>query len=227
MRRHFAVIALLAVGAARAELAWPELPLPEGARAQTVTPDAVVNGRHSRILRASVPGSVDDALAFYREHFGKERVENPVRGASVIASRQGGFFNTVQLRQLVSNSVEATIISTAVDGPAELSRVMQDSRRLLPADSTLMNSMESNDGGRRSVMLTALNSVDLQTNRDELVRGLRQRGMKVSREERGKVGEGRTLTLWADNAQEQTTATVIDTGAQRMVVLNRVREVKR
>lgn len=222
----FLAAALLA-GACHAEgPAWPELPLPDGARAETVAADTVLNGRRSRILRAELPGSVADALAFYRERFGRERVENPLRGASVIAQRQGGFFNTVQLRQAGPDRVEATLMSTATEGPAEMSRVLKDTQRLLPADSTLMNTMESNDAGRRSVMLTALNDADLQTNRDELVRGLRQRGLTVSREDRSNAGERRTLTLWADGAQEEATLTVIDAGQHRMVVVNRVREVK-
>lgn len=221
-------LALLLGSASAAEPDWPELPLPEGARAETVTPDSVMNGRHSRILRARLTGSVDDALAFYREKFGRERVENPLRDARVIATRQGAFFNTVQLRERGAGQVEATLISTMVEGPAELSRAMQDTKRLLPADSTLMNSMESRDGERRSVMLTALNSADLQTNREELVRGLRQRGLTVSREESGTVvgNKGRSLTLWAGNAQEEATLTVIEGGGHSLVVVNRVREVK-
>lgn len=227
MRAAWLATALLLAGASRAaEPGWPELPLPEGARAETVADDAVVNGRHARMLRASLGGSVADALAFYREKFGRERVENPLRDATVIASRQGAFFNTVQLRQKGPDRVEATLISTKTDGPAELSRVLQDTKRLLPADSTLMNTMESNDGGRRSVMLTALNDADLQTNRDELVRGLRQRGLTVSREDRATPGPTRTLTLWAESPQEEATLTVIDAGAHRMVIVNRVREIK-
>lgn len=228
MRATCLATALLLAGAAHAaEPAWPELPLPDGARAEMVTPDSVMNGRHSRILRARLPGSVDDALAFYREKFGRQRVENPLRDAKVIATRQGAFFNTVQLRERGAGSVEATLISTMVEGPAELSRAMQDTRRLLPADSTLMNSMESRDGERRSVMLTALNGADLQTNRDELVRGLRQRGLTVSREERGTVADkGRSLTLWAEGAQEEATLSVIEGGGYSLLVINRVREVK-
>ena len=228
MRAACLAAALLLAGAANAaEPAWPELPLPDGAHAEMVTPDSVMNGRHSRILRARLPGSMDDALAFYREKFGRQRVENPLRDARIIATRQGSFFNTVQLRERGAGSVEATLISTMVEGPAELSRAMQDTKRLLPAESTLMNSMESRDGERRSVMLTALNSADLQTNRDELVRGLRQRGLTVSREERGVVADkGRSLTLWAAGAQEEATLSVIEGGGYSLLVINRVREIK-
>jgi hypothetical protein len=228
MRAACLATMLLACAAHAAEPAWPELPLPDGARAEMVTPDSVMNGRHSRILRARLPGNVDDALAFYREKFGRQRVENPLRDARVIAARQGAFFNTVQLRERGAGNVEATLISTMVEGPAELSRAMQDTKRLLPADSTLMNSMETRDGERRSVMLTALNSADLQTNREELVRGLRQRGLRVSREESGTVAgsKGRSLTLWADNAQEEATLSVIEGGGHSLLVINRVREIK-
>lgn len=214
------------VGADAADSTWPEPAMPDGARVEVVAADSVMNGRHSRILRARWSGSLSDALVFYRERLGRRHVENAVRGATVIAAREGAYFNTVQLRQLQPDGVEATLISTKVEGPAELSRVMQDTLRLLPADSTLMQSMESDDGGRRSVMLTALNGVDLKTNRDELVRGLRQRGLTISREESGPVGSGKALTLWAENSQEEATLTVIDIGNQRTVVINRIRVVK-
>ncbi|RZL40553.1 MAG: hypothetical protein EOP35_00520 [Rubrivivax sp.] len=227
MRAACIAAALLLAGAARAaEPAWPELPLPDGARAEMVAADSVMNGRHSRILRARLSGSVDEALDFYRDRFGREHVENPLKDARVIARRDGAFFNTVQLRERGAGQVEATLISTLVEGPAELSRALQDTKRLLPADSALMNSMESRDGERRSIMLTAVNSADLQTNRDELVRGLRQRGLNVSREERATVGKGRSLTLWAENAQEEATLSVIEGGGHSLLVVNRVREIK-
>lgn len=224
--RRLAVVLLssLLSGAGHAAPAWPELPLPDGARTEAVAPDSVFNGRRSRVLRAQLPGRMDDALAFYRQQFGRQHVENPLRDARVIASRQGDYFHTVQLRQTAPDVVEATLMSTLMTGPGELSRVLRDTQRLLPPDSTLMNSVESDDDGRRAVMLTALNGVDLQTNRDELVRGLRQRGFAVSREERAALGPGRSLTLWADNGREEATATVIDAGQHRLVVINRVRE---
>lgn len=226
MRLHAATAALLLLAGACGASPWPELPLPEGVRAQSVAADSVLNGRRARILRAEFSGSVDDALAFYRAQFGRQHVENPLRDARVIAARQGDYFSTVQLRELAPGRVQATLMSTLMTGPGEHSRVLRDTQRLLPADSTVMNTMESSDDGRRAVMLTAMNAVDLQTNRDELVRGLRQRGLNLAREERAPLARGSALTLWAESAQEEATLSVIDAGEHRLVVINRVREAR-
>ena len=82
------------------------------------------------------------------------------------------------------------------------------------------------DGKIGPKTLTALNAMDLQTNRDELVRGLRQRGLNLAREERAPLARGSALTLWAESAQEEATLSVIDAGEHRLVVINRVREAR-
>lgn len=207
----------------QASSSWPELPLPEGARAEVVSHDGVFNGRRIRILRARLDGSMDEVLAFYRSRFGPRHVENPLRGSRVIATRQGDHFNTVQLRELAPGRLQATLMSTLMTGDGEVSKVLRDTQRMLPADSTVVNTMESDDDGHRAVMVTAVNGATLTTNRDELVRALRERGMSVSREDRTRLARGQTLTLWADNTQESITLTIVDDGEQRVVVLNRVR----
>jgi hypothetical protein len=216
-------LGLLLAGAGSAT-PWPELPLPAGARAESVAADSVLNGRRSRILRAQFSGSLDEALAFYRAQFGRQHVETPLRDARVIAARQGEHFNTVQLRELAPGRVQATLMSTLMSGAGASSRVLRDTQRLLPPDSTVMNTLESTDQGRRAVMLTALNGLGMQTNRDELVRGLRQRGLRIAREDRTPLARGSALTLWAESAQEELTLSILDAGEQRIVVVNRVRE---
>jgi hypothetical protein len=208
---------------AQAALAWPEPELPSGGKAQLVAADTVLNGKRSQILKLSLPGSVDDALAFYRERFGKQHVENKLRDAQVIAGRQGNFFQTVELRQSVPGAVEATVINTSLETASSRSAALQDTQRWLPADSAVVQSMESRDGAKRSITLTAANNAGLQTNRDELLRQLRQRGLRVVREDQATPQGRPTLTLWAEGASEQATVTVVDAGRYRSVLINRVR----
>jgi len=224
MRRALACLALLLPLALHAApLAWPEPELPSGGRAEVVAADTVLNGKRSRILKLSLPGTVDDALAFYRERFGKQHVVNPLRGSQVIAARQGAFFQTVQLRADASGRVDAILITTSLESGDRRSAALQETQAWLPADSAVMQSMESRDGDKRSLMLTAANTAGLDANRDALLQRLRQHGLRVVREDKASPQGHPTLTLWAEGPREEATITLVDAGRYRSVLINRVR----
>jgi hypothetical protein len=227
MRRSLACLALplllLPPALRAAPLVWPELELPSGGRAEVVAADTVLNGKRSRILKLSLPGTLDDALAFYRERFGKQHVVNSLRGSQVIAAKQGTFFQTVQLHAGALGHVEATVITTSLDSGDSRSAALQETQRGLPADSAVMQSMESRDGDRRSLMLTAANTVGLEANRDAVLQRLREHGLRVVREDKASPQGHPTLTLWAEGPHEEATITLVDAGRYRTVLINRVR----
>lgn len=214
---------LLPLAVRAAPLDWPEPELPSGGRAEVVAADTVLNGKRCRILKLSLPGSVEDALAFYRERFGKQHVENPLRGSRLIAARQGAFFSTVQLRAGGPGQVDATLITTSLESGNNRSAALQETQRWLPADSAVMQTMESRDGDKSSLMLTAANTAGLDTNREEVLRQLRQHGLRVVREDKASPQGRTTLTLWAEGPHEEATITLIDAGRYRSVLINRVR----
>jgi len=222
---HRAVLATGLLGAtlgAWAATPWPSWEAPAGARVQAVAPDVVLNGKRSRILRIETSESADSVLDFYRTRFGAKRVENRVHGAQVLGTRDGGFFHTVQVRSHAGGRTETTVITTALAEGLHRSAVVTDTERCLPADSAVLQTMESNDGGARAVTVTAGNNHDVKTNADHLRSALQERGFHVVKEET--LGKG--SSLWLKGQGEEAVVTVVDTGAQRALTVHRTREAK-
>jgi hypothetical protein len=218
------VLTLSATGALAAT-PWPQWEAPAGARVQAVAPDVVLNGKRSRILRIDSGESADNLLAFYRAHFGAKRVENRVHGAQVIGAREGGFFHTVQVRTNAAGRAETTVITTSLAEGLQRSAVVTDTESSLPADSTVLQTMESNDGGVRAVTVTAANEHDVRTNSDHLRRALQARGFNVTKEEAGATARAGS-TMWLSAQGEEAIVTVVDTGAHRAVTVHRTKEPK-
>jgi hypothetical protein len=193
---------------------------------QAVAPDVVLNGKRSRILRIDSGESADNLLAFYRARLGAKRVENRVHGAQVIGAREGGFFHTVQVRTNAAGRAETTVITTSLAEGLQRSAVVTDTESSLPADSTVLQTMESNDGGVRAVTVTAANGHDVKTNSDHLRRALQARGFRVSKEEAAAATARAGSTMWLSAQGEEAIVTVVDTGAHRAVTVHRTKEPK-
>jgi hypothetical protein len=227
---HFLRAALLMLASsgagALAATPWPQWEAPAGARVQAVAPDVVLNGKRSRILRIDSGESADNVLAFYRARLGAKRVENRVHGAQVIGAREGGFFHTVQVRTNAAGRAETTVITTSLAEGLQRSAVVTDTESSLPADSTVLQTMESNDGGVRAVTVTAANGHDVKTNSDHLRRALQARGFRVSKEEAAAATARAGSTMWLSAQGEEAIVTVVDTGAHRAVTVHRTKEPK-
>jgi hypothetical protein len=228
--RNIFPAALLALGlcgaGALAATPWPRWEAPPGARVQAVAPDVVLNGKRSRILRIDSGESADNLLAFYRARFGTKRVENRVHGAQVIGAREGGFFHTVQVRTNAAGRAETTVITTSLAGGLQRSVVVTDTEASLPADSTVLQTMESNDGGVRAVTVTAANGHDIKTNSDHLRRALQARGFSVTKEEAAGPTARAGNSMWLSAPGEEAIVTIVDTGAHRAVTVHRTKEPK-
>jgi hypothetical protein len=216
----------LSSASALAATPWPQWEAPAGARVQAVAPDVVLNGKRSRILRIDSGESADNLLAFYRVRFGAKRVENRVHGAQVIGAREGGFFHTVQVRTNAAGRAETTVITTSLAEGLQRSAVVTDTENSLPADSTVLQTMESNDGGVRAVTVTAANGHDVKTNSDHLRRVLQARGFSVVKEEAAGATARAGTSMWLSAQGEEAIVTVVDTGAHRAVTVHRTKEPK-
>jgi hypothetical protein len=219
-----------AVGFARAsEATWPQAIAPEGARVQSVAPDVVLNGKRSRILQIDTPGSVQSTLAFYRKQFGPRHVENAVIDAKVIATREGNFFHTVHIQRKGLEAVQITMITTVLAQQLSRSAALSDTQAWLPHETNTVQTMESTDGGVRSITITAVNQQGLQTNRDLLLEAMQQRGFRVMREDKlaaATAGLRSGVSLWLSSRDEEATVTVADTGEHRALSIVRTRQVK-
>jgi hypothetical protein len=214
-------------GAALAATPWPQWEAPAGARIQAVAPDVVLNGKRSRILRIDSGESADSMLAFYRTRLGAKRVENRVHGAQVIAARDGGFFHTVQVRSNAAGRAETTVITTSLAEGLQRSAVVTDTENSLPAETTVVQTMESNDGGVRAVTVTAANSHDIKTNSDHVRRALQGRGFRVVKEEAAGPAARAGNSIWLTaQGGEEAIVTVVDTGVHRAVTVHRTKEPK-
>jgi hypothetical protein len=202
------------------------MPLPPTAQAQVVVDDALINGRHSRILRFEVESSEPELLAFYRRQFGERHVEHRARDARVIAARQGDCFITVQLKPLPGGSMQGTIMSTLLTGELEGSAVTQQTRSWLPAQTAVLSTLQSDDAGKRSLTLVGVNAASVQANRDALVETLQAQGFRLVKEDPIGAAPRTSLSLLFASRGEEASLLLADAGAYRSLLVQRTREAK-
>jgi uncharacterized glyoxalase superfamily protein PhnB len=232
MHHLFAVAALLLGLAGNAwskDADWPELPAPGGAKLTSVTGGIVLNGHRGRILQVDASGDTQALLAFYREHFGARRVENKIGDTQVIATQQGSYFYTVQVRKSGLDMAQATVMMTLLGQKPSRSTALNDTQSWLPTETRTLQTMEADDAGTRSITLTALNRQSLQTNRGLVLEAAEQRGFRLTREDKLPVstaGARDGVSLWLSARSEQAIVTVVDTGEQRALTIVRTRQVQ-
>lgn len=224
--RLAATAALLCAALPARAADWPEPKLPEGAAAEVVAPDMVLNGARSRVLRFQVDRTEAEVLEFYRRQFGAERVENTVRGLRVIATKTGEHFVTVQLKPSGPHAVEGTVMTTLLQGGPVRSAVASDTEKVLPADSHVLSRMQSDDAGQRAVLVTAANGNSLQANRNHVLKGLQDRGFRLVREDAVPVQGRESISLVLVSGSEEATVSIADAGRYRSVVIQRTKEPK-
>ncbi len=218
------LLALCAPGLAAPAQSWPELPTPAGAQVQYIAEDMVLNGNPSRVRRLSLKGHASELSSFYRQLFKSALVENQVRGSTVIASRQGDYFHTVQIVDTAFDTAQATLMTTLLKPEANPGSMANDTKRLLPVGSVILSTIVSNDSGRRSLMLVAMNHVALAANHEHLVAALSERGFELLSQDAAEVGFTRGVTLYLSSTKEAATVTIADIGTHRTLVINRTKE---
>lgn len=224
LRFAAAVCFVTAIQAGRAQTPqWPSVTMPPAARVQTVASDMVLNGMPGRVIRFDVRGTEQEVLAFYREQFGPKRVENRVKGDQVIATRQGDFFHTVQLHVVDSQSLQGTVMTTMLRAPVK-SAVSLDTEKLMPASTSVVSTMQSDDAGKRSVMVVGVNRNSAGANRDHVVSSLHARGFRVLKEDR--TPGSAALSLALSSPAEEAMVTISDAGPYRTILINRTKEPK-
>jgi hypothetical protein len=238
--RHLAVMVVAAMALAVVNIAvaqtlpastkdWPELSAPAGAAVSSVASDVVLNGQRSRILQVDAPSSPEAVLAFYREQFGARRVENKLGDTQVIASQQGSYFHTVQIRRSGLDAAQATLMTTLLGQRPSRSAALNDTQAWLPTETRTVQTMEADDAGTRSITLTAVNQQGLQTNRDSVMQAAAQRGFRITREDKlpaSAQGLRDGVSLWLAARSEQAIVTVVDTGEQRALTIVRTRALQ-
>lgn len=206
-------------------LEWPELPVPEQARLQWVMLDGVLNGSPGRMARAQWPGSVDDALRHYRERWGTQRTENEVRGQRIVAARRDGFFYTVELKPLPGDQVQATLLQTRLVSRPLRSQALQSTQAWLLGDSRLLQTLESDDDGRRSLQIVADSTQSLDINASHLLQQARAAGLTLQRQQAAAPDAQPQRVLWLDGPNEEVVVVIRRSSSDRVAVLiNRQRK---
>jgi hypothetical protein len=232
--RCLAVVVTLGVSAAAGaapDAAGPPLETPPGAKVISVAADLVLNNRRCHVSRFQVAGRIDDVLQFYRTQFGPTRaIETRVKQLPVIATRRGDHLHTVQL-QSVGDTVLGTTITTALHAALPHSAAARDTEATLPADSVIVMSLQSDDGGRHALMVIGTNRHSVPLNRAHVVAALQQRGFRTVRDADTEAAGNDTprgaVSIELTSAAEAAVVTIADAGLYRTVLVQRTREAVR
>ncbi len=178
MRRLFESVTLLGCllpWSAMAE--WPEIPFPEGARVEAIGEQVRLNGVPMRMFQVQLKQDTEQSIHFYRDRLGPKLAEQPLMGGeSILSQARGDYFITLRIRPVAGNASMALVSISDVRAAKEM--VNRPLGFNLPAESRVLSDMESTDAGKRSRQLVFNNRLDLDTNRDSLVRELLARGYR-------------------------------------------------
>ena len=205
MRRLYKIIAILCCLLPLAALAeWPEIPFPDGARAESIGDNVRLNGVPMRMYQVHLMQSAEQAIRYYRDRLGPKLAEEPLPGGErILAQARGGYFITLRIRPSAENTSMALVsISDARAAKEAANRPLGFN---LPADSRVLSDMESTDAGKRSRQLVFHNRLDLNTNRDSLARELRARGYRPDSIPSQKKPGSEVLYFQGDKREAQLT----------------------
>jgi hypothetical protein len=204
---------------------WPEVKAPPNARVETIASSMVLNGKPSRLTRFEVRASDAEVLAFYREQFGAKRVvENRVKNNPVIATRRGDHFITVQLHALGADRLQGTVMTTLLTAKAASSTVLVDTQKLLPSDTKVVSTLQTDDAGKQSLMVVGVNQNSPRANRDHVLEAMLARGFRMTKEDVPAAGqETGVIMVQLSSPTEEASVTISDAGRYRSVLINRVR----
>jgi len=78
-------------------VAFPSVPVPEGATGEVVTRHMVYNGVDMRASRFTAPQALADVKAFYGAEWRGQMVESELGGKTILGRRDGKYYITVEL----------------------------------------------------------------------------------------------------------------------------------
>ena len=187
----------------------------------------VLNGKSVRLTRFELLATDAEVLAFYREQFGAKRVvENRVKNDPVIATRQGDYFLTVQLHALGGGRLQGTVMTTLLAATPASSAVLIDTQKVMPADTQVISTVQTEDSGKQSLMVVGVNQNSPRANRDHVLEALLARGFRLTREDAPPGTERGAISMQLSSQAEEASVTIADAGRYRSVLVNRVREAK-
>lgn len=170
----------------RAQAAWPEIPLPRDARPFPVGDKLVHNGMPMRLKGFTAAAPVEELAEWFRRRLGQPLVENRVGENLVLGKANGDYYLTVQL-------VAAGHRTRGVAAVAHLKGQANEDvagaggtrwRQRLPAGTEIVSQLASEDKGRRSLHLIAINDQSEEANAETLIASLRGDGLQLERASR-------------------------------------------
>lgn len=194
--------------------AWPVVAAPPDVPLSSAGASISLGGLPMRIHVFATDKSTDDILDFYREQWGTRRVENKVKGATVIGRKEGDYFTTVQVTSS-AGLTKGVVAITRLTAPA--SAPSYDPFQA-PFNSKVLSDMQSVDGGKISRQTIFTNTQSTTTNRDRLVAMMEAEGMKLEVE--GAPDAQRGQALFFRGGGQEAIAAITRNGAESAVVLS-------
>jgi len=175
------------VPAAGNEAEWPSVPVPERSRLIVAGEGGrmSVNGIPMKIEGFVVAAALAETAGWYRKTLGNPLVESRIGRALVLGRQQGRYFMTVQLEPVAGGT--RGVVAFADMQHALRQREQSDAekahwQRRLPADSTLISHLRSEEAGKVADHLVYVNRHGPALNRDRLVALLQEDDLSLVQE---------------------------------------------
>jgi len=181
------VVLALTIGRARADqpAGWPELALPPGVEAYSISPRMTVDGTPTELQGFESAQPPLAVAAWFRVHLPAPLLEDTLGDKLVLGHPAGMYYITIVLE--AAGEGTRAVVSVADMQGAQVQRAQGDKalERVLagfPAGTRAVRSITSAERARSAVFLTLVNSYSEEVNRDRLVQLLRDDGLQLERE---------------------------------------------
>lgn len=197
---------------------WPDVKLPEGAKAAEVTSHMIYNGTDMRGQIFVSPQSAADIVKFYRQLWGSHSVLDKIPGWQVIGHREGNFYLTVQVRADGTGSRGDIGILRI---PAEKIKVELGAGVPRPSNTTVFNDIVYPDDATPARTLEMINGLSVSQNASYYREKLAATGWKPA--DIHTCAEGIAACLMSyQQGDRKLTVVLTSTGSHSQIVVNLV-----
>lgn len=217
--RHVAATLLLCLTTWHAgATAWPQVAVPANVREYQVDSITVIDGLPVQMKGFVSPQTQTELASWFRSSWGKNLVENRLGSKLILGQARGDYFISIQLEPAGRSTRAVLAVANLRAGMEQRPAAEAANARLLarlPAGTRVISRLGSIDGPRSATHIVLSNGHDEQLNGDQLIRMLRDDGMQLEHESKGRTmffkGKGSEAMAVLSRGRDGQTTIVLNT----------------